>query len=168
MSLTSNISAKTLSNFTCRGSFEIVRTSRFRNWPWFRKLSKICRSNRAKQKYNELISTTVLKSKNVALEHLCLCSSTFHILFHKNNAALSVYSSVLENITQFNYFFSKNDFTLIIELITEKTGVVTGATVAWLKSPALLGGYYLAIIVNKSKEVIRPSICNSPPLLTRS
>ena len=31
-----------------------------------------------------------------------------------------------------------------------------------MKSLALLGGYYLAIIVNKSKEVIRPSICNSP------
>ena len=35
MSLTSNISAKTLSNWTCRGCFENVRTSRFQICPWF-------------------------------------------------------------------------------------------------------------------------------------
>ena len=49
VSLTSNISAKTWSNCTCRGCFEIVRTCRFQNWPWFWKSSKICGSNRAKQ-----------------------------------------------------------------------------------------------------------------------
>ena len=49
VSLTSNISAKTWPNCTCWGCFEIVRTSRFQNWPWFLKLSKICRSNSAKQ-----------------------------------------------------------------------------------------------------------------------
>ena len=49
VSLTSNISTKTWSRWTCRGCFEIIRTSRFQNWPWFWKLSKICGSNRAKQ-----------------------------------------------------------------------------------------------------------------------
>ena len=54
VSLTSNISAKTWSNCTCRGCFEIVRTSRFQNWPWFWKLSKICGSNRGKQNTTNL------------------------------------------------------------------------------------------------------------------
>ena len=49
VSLTSNISAKISSNCIWRGCFEIVRTSRFQNWPLFWKLSKICGSNRAKQ-----------------------------------------------------------------------------------------------------------------------
>ena len=49
VSLTSKISAKTWSNCTCRGCFEIIRTCRFQNWPWFWKSSKICGSNRAKQ-----------------------------------------------------------------------------------------------------------------------
>ena len=49
VSLTSNISAKTWSNWTCRGCFENVRTSRFQICPWFWKLTKICGSNRAKQ-----------------------------------------------------------------------------------------------------------------------
>ena len=35
LSLTSNISAKTWSNWTCRGCFENVRTSRFQICPWF-------------------------------------------------------------------------------------------------------------------------------------
>ena len=48
-SLTSNISAKTWSNCTCRGCFENIRTSRFQICPWFWKLTKICGSNRAKQ-----------------------------------------------------------------------------------------------------------------------
>ena len=45
VSLTSNISAKTWSNCTSRGCFKIVRTSRFQNWPWFWKSSKIWGSN---------------------------------------------------------------------------------------------------------------------------
>ena len=49
VSLTSNISAKTWSNWTCRGCFENVRTSRFQICPWFWYLTKICRSNWAKQ-----------------------------------------------------------------------------------------------------------------------
>ena len=49
VSLTSNISAKTWSNCTCRGCFENVRTSRFQICPWFCKLTKICGSNGAKQ-----------------------------------------------------------------------------------------------------------------------
>ena len=49
VSLTSNISAKTWSNCTCRGCFENVRTSRFQICPWFWKWTKICGSNRAKQ-----------------------------------------------------------------------------------------------------------------------
>ena len=49
VSLTSNISAKTWSNCTCRGCFENVRTSRFQICPWFWKSTKICGSNRAKQ-----------------------------------------------------------------------------------------------------------------------
>ena len=49
VSLTSNISAKTWSNWTCRGCFENVRTSRFQICPWFWKSTKICGSNRAKQ-----------------------------------------------------------------------------------------------------------------------
>ena len=56
VSLTSNISAKTWSNWTCRGCFEIVRTSRFQNWHWFWNLSKICGSNRAKQNTTNLWS----------------------------------------------------------------------------------------------------------------
>ena len=59
MSLTSNISAKTWSNWTCRGCFGNVRTSRFQICPWFWKSTKICGSNRAKQKYHRLFSTTV-------------------------------------------------------------------------------------------------------------
>ena len=54
ISLTSNISAKTWSNCTCRGCFEIIRTSRFHNWTWFWKLSKICGSNWAKQNITNL------------------------------------------------------------------------------------------------------------------
>ena len=49
VSLTSNISAKTWSNCTCRGCFENIRTSRFQICPWFWKLTKICGSNRANQ-----------------------------------------------------------------------------------------------------------------------
>ena len=49
LSLTSNISAKTWSNWTCRGCFGNVRTSRFQICPWFWKSTKICGSNRAKQ-----------------------------------------------------------------------------------------------------------------------
>ena len=49
VSLTSNISAKTWSNWTCRGCFGNVRTSRFQICPWFWKSTKICGSNRAKQ-----------------------------------------------------------------------------------------------------------------------
>ena len=49
LSLTSNISAKTWSNWTCRGCFGNVRTSRFQICPWFWKLTKICMSNWAKQ-----------------------------------------------------------------------------------------------------------------------
>ena len=49
VSLTSNISAKTWSNCTCRGCFENLRTSSFQICPWFWKLTKICRSNWAKQ-----------------------------------------------------------------------------------------------------------------------
>ena len=49
VSLTSNISAKTWSNCTFRGRFEIVRTSRFQICPWFWRFTKICGSNRAKQ-----------------------------------------------------------------------------------------------------------------------
>ena len=49
LSLTSNISAKNWSNCTCRGCFENLRTSRLQICPWFWKLTKICRSNRAKQ-----------------------------------------------------------------------------------------------------------------------
>ena len=56
VSLTSNISAKTWSNWTCRGCFENVRTSRFQNWHWFWNLSKICGSNRAKQNTTNLWS----------------------------------------------------------------------------------------------------------------
>ena len=39
VSVTSNISAKTWSNWICRGCFEIVRTNRFQNWHWFWNLS---------------------------------------------------------------------------------------------------------------------------------
>ena len=60
-SLTSNISAKTWSNCTCRGCFEIVRTSRFQNWPWFWKLSKTCRSNRGKQNITNLFPPLYFK-----------------------------------------------------------------------------------------------------------
>ena len=49
VSLTPNISAKTWSNYTCRGCFENLRTSRFQICPWFWKLTKICMSNWAKQ-----------------------------------------------------------------------------------------------------------------------
>ena len=56
VSLTSNISAKTWSNWTCRGCFEIVRTSSFQNWHWFWNLSKICWSNRTKQNTTNLWS----------------------------------------------------------------------------------------------------------------
>ena len=49
MSLTSNISAKTWSNCTCKGCFENIRTSRFQICPWFWKLTNICGSDRAKQ-----------------------------------------------------------------------------------------------------------------------
>ena len=49
VSLTSNIPAKTWSNWTCRGCFEIGRTSRFQICPWFWKLTKIYGSDRAKQ-----------------------------------------------------------------------------------------------------------------------
>ena len=56
VSLTSNISAKTWSNCTSRGCFEIFRTSRFQNWPWFWKSSKIWGSNRQKQNTTNLWS----------------------------------------------------------------------------------------------------------------
>ena len=46
LSLTSNISAKTWSNYTSRGCFENVRTRRFQICPWFWKLTKICGSNK--------------------------------------------------------------------------------------------------------------------------
>ena len=49
VSLTLNISVKTLSNCTCRECFENLRTSRFHICPWFWKLSKICGRNGAKQ-----------------------------------------------------------------------------------------------------------------------
>ena len=49
LSLTSNISAKNWSNCTCRGCFENLKTSRLQICPWFWKLTKICRSNWAKQ-----------------------------------------------------------------------------------------------------------------------
>ena len=46
VSLTSNTSAKTLSNCTCSGCFENVR---LQICPWFWKCTKICGSNRVKQ-----------------------------------------------------------------------------------------------------------------------
>ena len=49
VSLTSNISAKTWSNWTCRVCFVNVKTSRFQICPWFWKSTKICGSNRAKR-----------------------------------------------------------------------------------------------------------------------
>ena len=49
VSLTSNISAKTWSNWTCRGCFENVRTSRFQICSWLWKLTKSCGRNRSKQ-----------------------------------------------------------------------------------------------------------------------
>ena len=49
VSLTSNISAKTWSNCTCRGCFENVRTSRFQICSWLWKLTKSCGRNRSKQ-----------------------------------------------------------------------------------------------------------------------
>ena len=54
VSLTLNISVKTLSNCTCRECFENLRTSRFHICPWFWKLSKICGSNGAKQNITNL------------------------------------------------------------------------------------------------------------------
>ena len=49
VSLTSNISAKTWWNCTCRGCSENLKTSRFQICHWFWKLTKICMSNWAKQ-----------------------------------------------------------------------------------------------------------------------
>ena len=56
MSFTSIISAKTWSNWTFWGCFEIFRTSRFQNLHCFWNLSKICESNRAKQNTKNLRS----------------------------------------------------------------------------------------------------------------
>ena len=56
VSLTSNISAQNRSKCTSSGCFENVRTSRFQNWPWFWKSSKIWVSNRAKQNTTNLWS----------------------------------------------------------------------------------------------------------------
>ena len=70
ISLTSNISAKTWSNCTSRDCFEIVRTSKFQNWPWWWKSSKIWGSNRAKQNKTNLWSWLYSRSAFIYLWHL--------------------------------------------------------------------------------------------------
>ena len=77
MSLTSIFSAFTWSNIKSKDSFEILRTSRFQNWPYFLKLVKIWGSYCQKTKKEILRSTLYIDLDSL----LCSNSSLCHMLW---------------------------------------------------------------------------------------
>ena len=100
LSLTSNISAKTSSNWTCRGCFGILMMSRFQNCHWKFNLTKNSMRKDGKRLVANWTAQTVCLQEHCVLLHTSdkrLCLMCFVQTIEFQNAQMNEWINVFEN-----------------------------------------------------------------------